>query len=301
MCRILFVLPDILLFRSVVFPLFFKLHFLVPFYFMTFVPTISLVVNFERAFPNDITAAMLVPSRIKLYSYTNEPFNFWLLKNGVREQLTVLFSLSFQPIVFLRSVVLLLFLRLQSSFRFYCVDFVKPIEAFLHDVKVAILKILHKEKAGILVSQTHPSRIELYFYATTSCRLGNTSMCKLIIFHIIVLFRGYLVVPFYNIGSSLFLRLCPDAPLYCILFISAKPSLCWAMRRFSLHDVTAAMLLLRNKEKAAMLVPQTPSTIEFLMLRISFRAKVLEINNLSYFFSAHLSPMFYSITFVSRL
>lgn len=35
-CRILFVLPDILLFRSVVFPLFFKLHFLVPFYYFYF-------------------------------------------------------------------------------------------------------------------------------------------------------------------------------------------------------------------------------------------------------------------------
>ena len=131
------------------------------------------------------------------------------------------------------------------------------IEAFLHGVKVAILMILHKEKAAMLVSHTHPSRIELYFYATTSCILGNTSMCKLI-FHIIVLFRSYLVDLFYNIGSSLFLRLRPDAPLYCILFIFAKPSLCWAMRRFSLHDVTAAMLLLRNKEKAAMLVLQTP-------------------------------------------
>lgn len=158
------------------------------------------------------------------------------------------------------------------------------IKAFLHDVKVAILMTLHKEKAAMLVSQTHPSRVELYFYATTSCRLGNTSMCKLIIFHIIVLFRSYLVVPFYNIGSSLFLRLRSDAPLYCILFISAKPSICWAMRRFSLHDLTAAMLLSRNKEKAATLVLQTPSTIEFLMLRISFRANDLEINNLSYFF-----------------
>ena len=130
MWHILFVLPDILLFRSVVFPLFYKLHFLVPFYFITFVPTLSLVVNFKRAFPNDITAAMLVPSRIKLYSYTNEPFNFWLLKNDVRGKLTVVFSLSFQPILFLRSVVLHLFLRLQSSFRFYCVDLVKLHRSF---------------------------------------------------------------------------------------------------------------------------------------------------------------------------
>ena len=144
--------------------------------------------------------------------------------------------------------------------------------------------ILHKEKAAMLVSQTHPSRVELYFYATTSCRLGNVSMCKLIIFHIIVLFRSYLVVLFYNIGSSLFLRLRPDAPLDCILFISAKPFLCWAMRRFSLHDVTAAMLFLRNKEKAAMLVPQTPSTIEFLMLRISFRANDRDKQSVVFFF-----------------
>ena len=39
------------------------------------------------------------------------------------------------------------------------------IEAFLHDVTAAMLMILHKEKAAMLVSETNPSRAELYFYA----------------------------------------------------------------------------------------------------------------------------------------
>lgn len=235
MCRILFALPEILLFRSVVFPLFFKLHFLVPFYFITFAPTRSLVVNF----PNDITAAMLVPSRIKLYSYTNEPFNFWLLKNDVRGKLTVVFSYTNSSLSY--SYVLLYYFCFWDSslvFGSIVLTLLSTIEALLH-VKVAILMILHKEKAAMLVSQTHSSRVELYFYATTSCRLGNTSMCKLIIFHTIVLFRSYLVVPFYNIGSSLFLRLRPDAPLYCmysLYFCQALSLLRYAKIFFTWRD-----------------------------------------------------------------
>ena len=129
MCCILFVLPDILLFRSVVYPLFFKLHVLVSFYFFTFVPTRSLVVNLERAFPNDIRAAKLVPSRIKLYSYTNEPLTLAIEKWRTRKINTrILFVILAYPILSFCCITFVF--ETHSGVRFYCIHFVKLHRSF---------------------------------------------------------------------------------------------------------------------------------------------------------------------------